>query len=396
MKIYLNKTVYEAAIERIAFFYDEFPNVVIGISGGKDSTVLFNLAYLVAKQKKRLPLNVFWIDQEAEWQGTVDMCQWIMTHQDVKPYWYQMPMVITNNASSYERYEYCWDEKQKDKWIHPKHELSIKTNNYNEIRFHKLFKAIMAVEFKGEKACYLAGVRTEECPKRFISLTEKCCYKYITYGSKLTSREEHYTFYPIYDWTFYDIWKAIHQNGWKYNHVYDELYQMGVSFRDMRISNIHHETSIQSLMLIQEIEPDTWDRVVNRMGNVQAIKHLKKCSFVCPSEYPNAFESWVDYAEYLIENIIQESQYKIDLRKRLNKGLSLYTDTEIQKRFVQTVINTILSSDWDWTKLTNFHLRDYAYTYRRWKAGNVDPIMLQHSACLPSYAIRDLKRKLNQ
>jgi len=132
------------------------------------------------------------------------------------------------------------------------------------------------------------------------------------------------------------------------------------------------------------------------MGNVQAIKHLKKCSFVCPSEYPNAFESWVDYAEYLIENIIQESQYKIDLRKRLNKGLSLYTDTEIQKRFVQTVINTILSSDWDWTKLTNFHLRDYAYTYRRWKSGEVDPVMLRHSSCLPSYAIRDLKRKLNQ
>ena len=38
------------------------------MSGGKDSAVLFNLAMTVAKERNRLPLKVFWLDQEAEWK----------------------------------------------------------------------------------------------------------------------------------------------------------------------------------------------------------------------------------------------------------------------------------------------------------------------------------------
>ena len=93
--------------------FDEFENVVIGMSGGKDSTVVFNLALQVAREKNRLPLAVMWVDQEAEWQGTVDFVTKVMTNKDVKPYWFQMPMVITNNASSFHRYNYCWNEEDK-------------------------------------------------------------------------------------------------------------------------------------------------------------------------------------------------------------------------------------------------------------------------------------------
>lgn len=35
MKIYSNKTVYEAALDRIRFLFDEFPNIIVGVSGGK-------------------------------------------------------------------------------------------------------------------------------------------------------------------------------------------------------------------------------------------------------------------------------------------------------------------------------------------------------------------------
>ena len=44
MKIYLNKNVYDSAIERINFIFDEFKNVIVSFSGGKDSTVILNLA----------------------------------------------------------------------------------------------------------------------------------------------------------------------------------------------------------------------------------------------------------------------------------------------------------------------------------------------------------------
>jgi predicted phosphoadenosine phosphosulfate sulfurtransferase len=43
--VYLPKTVLEAAKERIRYLFDEFPVVVASVSGGKDSTVVLELAF---------------------------------------------------------------------------------------------------------------------------------------------------------------------------------------------------------------------------------------------------------------------------------------------------------------------------------------------------------------
>ena len=43
MKTYLDKNVYEAALERIAYCFQEFDNVLVSFSGGKDSGVMLNL-----------------------------------------------------------------------------------------------------------------------------------------------------------------------------------------------------------------------------------------------------------------------------------------------------------------------------------------------------------------
>ncbi len=51
MKIYKSRNVFDAALERIMIFFDEFPNLIVGFSGGKDSTVTLNLALKVAEEK---------------------------------------------------------------------------------------------------------------------------------------------------------------------------------------------------------------------------------------------------------------------------------------------------------------------------------------------------------
>ena len=68
MRIYLADNVVEAGLKRIERLFNEFPNVIVSFSGGKDSTVTLALAYKVAKKLNRLPLKVMWLDQEAEWQ----------------------------------------------------------------------------------------------------------------------------------------------------------------------------------------------------------------------------------------------------------------------------------------------------------------------------------------
>lgn len=51
MKYYRKQNVYEAGLERIRFIFDEFPEVIVSFSGGKDSTNVLNLALKVAKER---------------------------------------------------------------------------------------------------------------------------------------------------------------------------------------------------------------------------------------------------------------------------------------------------------------------------------------------------------
>jgi predicted phosphoadenosine phosphosulfate sulfurtransferase len=396
MKVFKDQNVFDAALERIRFLFDEFPNVVVSYSGGKDSTVIYHLAMIVAKEKNRLPLKVMFIDQEAEWQSTVDLVTEIMENPDVDPYWYQMPMVITNNASSFNRYNHCWNPEEQDKWIHPKHPLSKKENRFKTDRFHDLFAAISKVEFPDQKTCHLAGVRTEESPKRYVGLTERAKYKYITWGSLMDKKKEHFTFYPIYDWSYSDVWKSIHDNGWKYNKTYDEFYRNGVGLNDMRISNLHHETAIQSLMLIQEIEPATWNKVSARIDGANTVKHIKGDSFRCPKDLPPMFESWEEYALYLLENIVQEEKNKDLLLKYIDGKKEIYSGDLIAPIFWRTVIHTILSSDWDLTKLANFEIRQETYTVRQFKKGVYKKGMLQYAKYLSYDEKRILMDKITE
>lgn len=43
MKIYLDKNVFEATMERIKFAFDNFDNIYVSFSGGKDSGLLLNM-----------------------------------------------------------------------------------------------------------------------------------------------------------------------------------------------------------------------------------------------------------------------------------------------------------------------------------------------------------------
>ena len=361
MRIFKEETVLEEALKRIERLFNEFDNVIVGFSGGKDSTVTLSLALTVARKLDRLPLKVLWVDQEAEWQATADYVESVFANPEIEPLWYQMPMKWNNNLSGETKHLTIWEEGKE--WIREKSDISIKDNKYLDVGFNELFGKILQVDFKEVKSCYLAGVRTEEAPKRLVALTSGLTYQDITWGKVLT-KGMHYTFYPIYDWSYTDVWKYIYDNNIPYNKIYDELYKKGVPFIEMRVSSVHHETSIKALLTVQEIEPKTWTKICKRHKGINTVKHLQQDFYKCPKELPYMFSDWKEYALYLAENLIEDKSNHEALIKKL--GSYEYLDNEITgEKFWKTIINTVLSYDMDFTKLANFAMNGDIDTFRR-------------------------------
>jgi predicted phosphoadenosine phosphosulfate sulfurtransferase len=361
VQYYLEKNVLEAALERIRWLYDEFDEVIVSSSGGKDSTVCFHLALQVAREKNRLPINLFFIDQEAEWQATIDYQRSLFYRDDVKPYWMQIHMKMFNSANFKEGFRELW--KPGEKWIREKDPISIKENTYGTERFADLFNKIILKEFRGKSACYIGGVRCEESPARRAGLTQSAVYKGETWGKILSSKEQKYTFYPIYDWSYKDVWAFIAKNNLSYNKIYDIQYSYGLPIMKMRVSNLHHETAISSLISASEFEPETWDKLQEAVVGSNSIKQLPE-TIHCPEKLPYMFKDWREYRDFLLEKMI-EPQFQKKFADKFKRMDARYEQYDHINTVYQSQITAILTNDIYFTKLHNFEGHDEVKDYRR-------------------------------
>lgn len=364
MKIYSRLNVFEEALQRIEYLFHEFDEVVVSHSGGKDSTVVFNLALMVAKKLDRLPLRVVFIDQEAEWELVIEHMRRVMAREEVVPMWFQMPMQISNGASHFKLWLQCWEPGGD--WVREKEPNSIHENPYGTKTFAELFTKIIEKEFPNKSACYVAGVRAEESPTRYTALTSGATYKHITYGKILNRKLGHYTFYPIYDWGYRDIWKAIHENNWDYCEVYDRMYQYGEHPKAMRVSNLHHETALRNVHTIHEIDGKTWEKVSKRVEGLNTIKHLNKDAIENVRELPWMFSSWVEYRDYLLENLIQADIAKEKFTKKFAQMDERYAPApeDIKGQMLRTHVSALLVNDYHMTKISNFERRPDVHSWR--------------------------------
>jgi len=365
MKIYKNNNVYEEALNRIRFLYDEFDEVVVGYSGGKDSTVTLRLAVEVAREKGKLPVKALFLDQEAEWGAVIEHMREVQADPDIDLRWYQIPFRIYNATSSIKQWVMAWGDGEE--WMRPREPESITENKYGTTRFYELFNKIIEVDFP-ENTILLGGVRSEESPRRHVAMTQDTTYKYITWGKKLNPSKGQYTFYPIYDWSYTDIWKAIHDKKWTYTKVYDYQYMYGVSIRAMRVSNLHHETAIETLFYLQEIERDTWAALTKRMSGIDTAGKLSKDDYFV-KELPFMFRSWEEYRDYLTEHLMKDGKMKDKFQKKWKLYDERYAKMNHKEKLVRAEIQNVLANDDDFNKLRNFTETPEMEDFRRWSRG---------------------------
>jgi len=303
MKIYnMDKNVLDAARDRIALVFDNFEHVSVSVSSGKDSTALFHLCVQEAKKRKR-KIRAFFLDQEAEYQASIEIIRLIMHHPCVIPDWFQVPVYLTNSTSYSEYFLYAWGEGQK--WVRAKDPIAI--HEIKEEYPKRFYKFINWYEKQApENTAFLVGLRADESITRYRAVTKHPGWNDIKWG---TMNGKCPVFYPIYDWTVYDVWKFIYDYDLQYNKIYDLMFLDNYSiYTKMRVSNLIHEKSYKCLVDLPRYEPDTYNALCKRVAGIAtATRYAAEKQMFTNKKLPSHYKNWLEFRNFLLQNIPEEA-----------------------------------------------------------------------------------------
>lgn len=333
MKIYCDENVFEASKKRVKYIFDEFENIYVSFSGGKDSGVCMHLMCEEARKRNR-KIGVLFIDIEAHYQMTIDYSiQMIEKYKDVIiPYWVCLPM-LTDNSLSYDEMTWSWWEtEKKDIWVREMptmdYVINVDNNPIDYYKYNMTFEDFVA-KFgrwfgKDEKTACIIGIRTQESLNRWRALTTKNKRKYkdIMYSTQVD--ENVYNFYPIYDYTTEDIWTYYGKTGNEYNKFYDLMYKAGVSIHSMRIDEPFGDTAKAGLNMFKIIEHKTWVKIVGRVaganfGNIYANSTINTANYKLPKGH-----TWESFTYFLLDTLPKNASdhYK----EKFNKFIKWWTE----------------------------------------------------------------------
>jgi predicted phosphoadenosine phosphosulfate sulfurtransferase len=348
-KNYQGKNVLEAARDRLNYAFDEFDNVYLSVSGGKDSSVMMQLARQVVEDRDQdETFDVLFVDLEAQYKATIDHFETLVNeceHVLGRVYWVCLPLSLRNAVSQIQPKWTCWNPDESEKWVREmpdndhvinedNHEFDFYEYNMEFEHFVDEFGVWYNEEHDGVTGSGIA-IRSDESLNRFRSLTSDTKERYD--GENWTTRlrlgdEYHdvYNFYPIYDWRVEDVWGYVSKYDLPYNEVYELMWKNGMSIHDQRICQPYGDDQRNGLDQFRALEPETWEKVLNRVSGVNFGNIYARTSLLgeIESEKPEHL-SWEEYTVFLLESV---GLYCPELRdhytEKIVTYLEWYEDTE--------------------------------------------------------------------
>lgn len=333
MKIYNDKNVFDAAMERIEFAFDNFENLCVSYSGGKDSTVMIQLVEMIAKKKNK-KYDVLFIDMEAQYLMTIEHIKTLKNKlQYIRDfYWVCLPLSLRNAVSVFEPRWICWEKSKKEKWVREMPEFAINEDN-NIFPFFKYamefeefvpeFEKWYSEKYNHSLCGHFVGIRSDESLNRFRTIVsmKKERFKDKPWTTRDKPLENTYSIYPIYDWRTEDDWIATFKYNLEYNYVYELMYKNGLGIHQQRLCQPFGDDQKNGLDQYRAIEAENWDRLLKRVAGVNFGNIYCRTSALgnIKSEKP-AHLTWQEWALYLLESIgiynkKLEKHYAIKIRK---------------------------------------------------------------------------------
>ena len=333
IRVYKQKNVLEATKERISLIFDKYENITVSVSGGKDSSVIFDLAYKEAVKRNRV-INVTFIDQEAEYSNTIDVIRAISVLTGIRFNWYQIPFKMTNSVSYEQDYLNCWDGNNIRKF----EDKSIRSiGNTRDLTWERLLPYIEN-GYK-EDTAQIIGLRSNESLNRYRAVTKNPAVENINWSSK-TSNDKLINFYPIYDWGFDDIWRYIFDENINYNRIYDLQFAKDYKKEEMRISCLIHEKSFKCLTDLPEFEPDTFEWLCKRCKGIDtAMRYAKEKQIYSNEKLPEHYKNWFEFREFLLNNHPNQIQ-----KERFIKRFKNHPNNE---DVYKQQVGQLLINDWE-------------------------------------------------
>ena len=335
-KVYLEKNVLDAAFERLEIIFNNFDNIYFSVSGGKDSSVMVQLANIVAKKLNK-KFDVLYIDLEAQYKYTIEHVEELKQLSQIKDFYHiALPIALRNAISVLQPKWICWEEESKHLWVRdmPKDAINIDNCPFPWFKKGEEFEEFM-VQFAewyqqkyNDKVACGVGIRTDESLNRFRTIVfkdRKATFNNYQWTTKLKHNEKHvdvYNFYPIYDWGTEDIWGAVSKLDLKFNYIYELMYKNGVSIYEQRLCQPYGDDQKNGLDQFKALEYETWGKVLNRVNGVNfgniyckttALGNIKSCK--------PEFMSWQEYTVFLLESI---GIYNNDLMRHYYKKIKKF------------------------------------------------------------------------
>jgi predicted phosphoadenosine phosphosulfate sulfurtransferase len=310
-KKFLNTSVYDESKKRIKYIFDNFDNIYLSFSGGKDSTVMFHLVMeeAIARNKK---IGVLFVDWECQLTSTINHIKEMITlyKDNIDLYWVQLPITTTNGCSQIEPEWTAWDDKKQSLWVRQPETDAITDKKFfpfytNNMTFEEFMHEFGLWYANNKKTAAFVGMRATESFKRLQMITNRK----IKDNKKiwLTKSVGPVQFvYPIYDWTVEDIWTYYGKYKKLYNPLYDNMYKAGLKLSQMRVDEPFGDNQRIGLWLYQIIEPSLWAKVVQRVSgaNMGALyskesgKILGNKKITLPPKH-----TWKSYVMFLLDTM---------------------------------------------------------------------------------------------